>query len=336
MGDSGAPVLGMEERFLVNPNTEAVLKNMGNPERSRWVSIIKHMKRDWQLLILFIPCLVFYIIFRYGPIYGLIIAFKDYQVFVGILDSEWVGLKHFQRFFTSQEFFTLFKNTFLLGFYELIFGFPVPIIFAVLLNEIRVQIFKKWIQTFSYLPHFLSVVIVSSMIIDFLSPSHGLINQILHSLGFEKQYFMINPDWFRTIFVTSGIWNQMGYQSIIYLAAIAGINPALYEAAKVDGCKRHHMMVYVTLPSMMPTILVMLILNIGNMIRIGYEKVLLLYNPMTYDVADVFSTFVYRIGLLEANYSYAAAVGLFEALIALVLLTFANVMSRRFGGRSLW
>lgn len=167
---------------------------------SRWISMLHHMKRDRQLLILFIPCLVFYIIFRYGPIYGMIIAFKDYQFFIGILGSEWVGLKYFQKFFTSSDFWLLFRNTFLLGFYSLAFAFPVTIIFAILLNEVRVRIFKKWVQTLSFLPAFLSIVIVCSMVIDFLSPSNGLINQILHSIGFEKKYFLIDANWFRTIY----------------------------------------------------------------------------------------------------------------------------------------
>ncbi|HEY0827443.1 MAG TPA: ABC transporter permease subunit [Bacilli bacterium] len=304
--------------------------------KTQFGSILHHMKRDKQLLILFIPCLVFYILFRYGPIYGMIIAFKDYQVFVGILGSEWVGLKNFQRFFAGPDFWLLFKNTFLLGFYTLLFGFPVPVIFAILLNEVRVQIFKKWVQTLSYLPIFLSVVIVSSMIIDFLSPGNGLINQILYSFGFEKKYFLIDANWFRTIYVVSDIWSHMGFEAIIYLAAIAGVNPTLYEAAKIDGCTRYHMIRYITVPSIMPTILILFILKTGAIFRIGFEKVLLLYNPMTYEVADVFSTYVYRKGLMETNYSYASAVGMFEALIALVMLLFANFLSRKAGGRGVW
>jgi len=298
--------------------------------------IKQHIKRDRELLLIFIPCLVFYAVFRYGPIYGMIIAFKDYQVFVGILDSAWVGFKHFKQFFSSPDFWLLFKNTFLLGFYTLIFSFPVPIIFAILLNEVRLVMVKKWVQTISYLPSFLSIVIVSSMVIDLLSPGNGTINQVMEYFGFEKKYFLIDPNWFRTIYVVSDIWNHMGYEAIIYLAAIAGISPTLYEAARMDGCKRHHMMWYITLPSMLPTILVLFILKAGAMFRIGYEKVMLLYNPMTYDVADIFATFVYRKGILETNYSFAAAVGMFEAVIALVMLLGANYMSRKAGGKGLW
>lgn len=294
------------------------------------------MKRDRQLLLLFLPCLVFYIIFRYGPLYGLIIAFKDYSVFQGIMGSEWVGFKHFIKFFSSNDFWMLFKNTLSLGFFTLIFGFPIPVLLAISLNELRVKWMKKSIQTFTYLPSFLSVVIISSMVIDFLSPSSGLINKLIAALGFEKIYFLILPEWFRTIYVVSDIWANMGYEAIIYLAAIAGISPTLYEAAKVDGCSRLKSMWHITLPGLMPTILVMFILKTGSMIRIGYEKVLLLYTPTTYEVADVFSTYVYRKGLVEANYSYAAAVGMFEALIAMIMLLSANIISRKAGGKGLW
>ncbi|RTE11465.1 ABC transporter permease [Paenibacillus whitsoniae] len=294
------------------------------------------MKRDRQLLILFAPCLLFYLLFRYGPLYGLIIAFKDYSVFTGVWGSDWVGFKYFIQFFTNQDFWLLFRNTFLLGIYTLVFGFPFPILLAILLNEVRLTWFKKSVQTLSYLPAFLSVVIVSSMIIDFLSPTSGLLNQLLAALGFPKKYFLVDPNWFRPIYVISDIWEKIGYEAIIYLAAIAGINPTLYEAAKVDGASRFRMMRHITLPGLMPTLLVMFILKTGSMIRIGYEKVLLLYNPLTYEVSDVFSTYVYRKGLLESNYSYAAAVGMFEALVAMVMLLGANYISKRIGGNGLW
>ncbi|MFS0836564.1 ABC transporter permease [Paenibacillus sp. 1P03SA] len=306
------------------------------PKRSKGAEILRHIKRDRQLLLLFIPCIVFFILFRYGPLYGLIIAFKNYNVYEGILGSEWVGLEHFKAFFSSQDFWMLFRNTILLGLFTLLWGFPFPILFALLLNEVRLQFFKKTVQTLSYLPAFLSVVIISSMIIDFLSPTRGLLNTMIEALGFSRKYFLIDPEWFRTIYVSSEIWATIGYDAIIYLAAIAGVSPTLYEAARVDGCTRFQMMRYITIPSILPTITIMFILKTGAMFRIGYEKVLLLYNPMTYDVADVFSTYVYRKGLLETNYSYAAAVGLFEALVALVMLLVSNMISRRAGGSSLW
>nr|WP_249315795.1 ABC transporter permease subunit [Bacillus sp. FJAT-49711] len=287
-------------------------------------------------MLLFIPCILFFAIFRYGPMYGLIIAFKDYDVWSGIIGSEWVGLEHFRNFFSSPDFLKLFKNTILLGFYSLLIGFPFPIIFAILLNEVRLLWFKKTIQTVSFLPSFLSIVIVSSMLIDFLSPGNGIINDIIAALGFEKIYFLVEPSWFRSVYIGSDIWQQMGYESILYLAAIAGISPSLYEAAKVDGATRWNRIRYITLPGLMPTILILFIIKAGNMFRIGFEKILLIYNPMTYEVADVFSTYVYRQGLLQANYSYAAAVGLFEGIIALIMLLIANLLSRRLGGKSLW
>lgn len=299
-------------------------------------TLLRKIARDRQLLVLFIPCIVFYALFRYGPLYGLIIAFKDYSVYTGILDSPWVGFKHFERFFSGPDFFLLFRNTFLLGFFALVCAFPFPILLAILLNEVRVHWFKKFIQTASYLPTFLSVVIISSMIIDFLSPNNGIVNKLLNLLGFESKYFLIDPAWFRPVYVLSDIWANTGYEAIIFLAAIAGINPTLYEAARVDGASRLRMMWHVTLPGLLPTILVVFILKTGSMFRVGYEKVLLLYNSMTYDVADVFSTFVYRKGLLESNYSYGAAVGLFEALVAMIMLLGANLISKRLGGKGLW
>ena len=317
---------------------ESAARQAGNAvsKPSRLAAAWKHIKRDRQLLILFIPCLAFYLIFRYGPLYGLLIAFKDYSVFQGVWGSPWVGLKHFAKFFAINDFELLFRNTLLLGFLTLICSFPFPILLALMLNEVRLQWFKKSVQTFSYLPAFLSVVIICSMIIDFLSPTHGIINRIIQAFGIEPIYFLGEKAWFRPVYVISEIWTNMGYESIIYLAAIAGIDPTLYEAARVDGANRYRMMRHITIPGIMSTVVVMFILKTGSMIRIGYEKVLLLYSPMTYEVADVFSTFVYRKGLLESNYSYAAAVGLFEALVALVMLLAANFVSRRLGGRGLW
>lgn len=318
--------------------TEAPIetKTVNPKNKSKVVEILKHLKRDRQLLIIFLPCIIFYVIFRYGPMYGVIIAFKKYNVYLGMLKSPWVGFKYFEQFFSSTDFFLLLKNTFLLGFYSLIWGFPAPIIFAILLNEVRNQKFKKSVQTVSLLPSFLSVVIICSMVIDFLSPGHGVINNILAAMGFERQYFLAKPEWFRTIYIGSDIWAGMGFGAIIYLAALTGIDPTLYEAGKVDGCNRFHAMWHITLPGIFPTIAIMFILRVGNIMRIGFEKVLLLYTPMTYEVSDIFSTYVYRRGLLEANYSYGAAVGLFESVVALVLLLIANTVSRKLSEQSLW
>jgi putative aldouronate transport system permease protein len=303
---------------------------------SRTQRMLNHLKKDRQLIIIFLPCLLFYIIFRYGPIYGLITAFIKYDVYSGILHSPWVGLKYFEQFFSNPDAFKLIRNTFLLGFYDLLWTFPITIIFAILLNEIKKSTFKKTIQTISYLPSFLSVVIVSSMIIDFLSPNHGIVNNIIAALGFQRNYFMIEPQWFRTIYIFSDIWVGTGVGAIIYLASIASIDPSLYESGIIDGCNRFQSIRFITIPCIFPTIATMFILNSGNIFTVGYEKVLLLYNPTTYEVADVIQTYVYRKGILEQNISYASAVGLFQALISLMLLLAANAISKKFSEQSLW
>ncbi len=317
-----------------NVSSESISKQKNNS--SKLSRIVQHIKRDRQLLIIFLPCIIFYAVFRYGPMFGLVMSFQDYGIFLGYFKSPFVGLKHFIKFFSGPDFLLLFKNTFLLGLFTLLWTFPFPILFAIFLNEIRNARFKKTIQTLSFLPSFLSVVIVSSMVIDFLSPSHGIINTFLQALGLEAKYFIIDPKWFRTIFIASEIWSTTGYSAIIYLAAIAGVDPSLYEAAKVDGCSRLRAIWHITLPSILPTVATMFIIKSGSMFSIGYEKVLLLYTPTTYKVADIFSTYVYRKGLLEANYSYAAAVGLFESFVALFLLLISNKMSKKLTEQSLW
>ncbi len=300
------------------------------------LSLMKKVKRDWQLLLILLPGLIFYIIFRYGPMYGMVIAFKDYNVYKGIINSPWVGLKHFRNFFTDPAFIKLFRNTFMLGIYNLFFTFPFPILFAILLNEVRNIKFKKAVQTASYLPSFLSIVIISSMVIDFLSPSNGIINNIIAFLGMEKIYFMIRPEWFRTVYVASEVWARMGFDAILFIAAITGIDQALYEAAELDGCGRLKKMWYITIPSILPTIATLFILKSGSVFRIGFEKVLLLYNPATYEVADIFATYVYRKGFEDMNYSYAAAVGLFESIVALTMLLITNAISKKLSEQSIW
>ncbi len=297
---------------------------------------MRHIIKDRHLLIILLPCIIFYAIFRYGPMFGIVMAFQKYGIYLGFLKSPWVGFENFQKFFGGTDFLLLFKNTFLLGLYNLLWTFPFPVIFAIFLNEVRNDRFKKGIQTISYLPSFLSIVIVCSMVIDFLSPSHGIINTLISSLGFERQYFMIKPEWFRTVYISSEIWSATGFGAIIYLASLSAIDPTLYEAGKVDGCSRFRSIWHITLPGIFPTIATMFILRSGNTFRIGFEKVLLLYTPTTYKVADVFSTYVYRKGLLESNYSYAAAVGFFESLVALILLLITNKISRKLSEQSLW
>lgn len=293
---------------------------------------------DWQLILLALPGFIFYIIFRYGPMYGVTIAFKDYGIFTGILKSPWAEpvTKHFQAFFSSGDFWILLRNTLLLGLYQKLFAFPVPIIFALFLNEVRSMKFKKTIQTITYMPSLLSTVVVCSMVIDMLSPSTGIINQIIKAFGGEPIYFMVKPEWFRTVYITSGIWSGFGHSAVIYIAALSNIDSQLYEAARIDGCTRLKMIWHVTLPGIVPTIVTMFILGIGNIIKAGGEKVLLLYNPATYEVADTFNTYVYRKGILETNYSYSTAVGLFESVVALILIMITNYVSKKVGETSLW
>jgi len=282
-----------------------------------------------------LPVLVYYVIFHYGPMYGAQIAFKDFRPFKGVLGSDWVGFIHFTDFFNSYYFGRLIRNTIVLNVMDIVFGFPAPIILALLLNELKNQRFKKITQTITYLPHFISLVVICGFILDFLRRD-GLINQLLRGFGVEAIPFMIIPGWFKPIFVASNIWQHIGWSSIIYLAALSSINPEIYEAAKIDGASRWRQMWAVTIPGIMPTIIILLILRIGRMMEVGVEKVLLLYNPTIYETADVITSFVYRKGLIEANYSYSAAVGLFNSVINFTLLVLVNKISKRLTETSLW
>lgn len=282
-----------------------------------------------------LPVIVYYLQFHYGPMYGLQIAFKDFSVGRGIWGSRWVGFQHFQEFFGSYYFWRLIRNTLLINFYELIFGFPAPIILALLLNEIRSRLFKRAVQTISYLPHFISIIVIVGMLVDFLARD-GLVNQLLHVFGVESIAFMREPQWFRTIYVSSGIWQGIGWGSIIYLAAISTIDPTLYEASKVDGAGRFKQALHITIPGIMPTIIILFILKMGSMMSVGSEKILLMYNSLTYESADVISTFVYRKGILEANYGYTTAIGLFNSIISFILLVISNSISKRVSETKLW
>lgn len=299
-------------------------------------SLLRTWNRSKYLWLLFLPCLLYFIVFRYAPMFGLIITFKNYNVFKGIIASEWVGFKYYEMFFANPDFFLLLRNTFLLGVYKLIFGFPAPIALALLLNEVRNAVFKKFVQTVSYLPHFISNVIVASMVIMFLSPTGGLVNQILKSLGFQTVNFMMEPGMFRSVYVLSEIWQHIGWETIIYLAALTAVDPQLYEAASMDGANRWRKLWHVTLPGIAPAIVIVFILNVGKVLEIGFEKVFLMYNPATYETADIISTYVYRVGLEQGNFSYAAAIDLFMGIISLIFIWTANTISRKAGETSLW
>jgi len=298
--------------------------------------LLRDIAKHKAIYFMILPMVLYYIIFKYVPMYGSIIAFQDFRVAKGIGGSDWAGLKHFIAFFDSVYFFRVLKNTLLISLYNLVFGFPVPILFAILLNEIRNRLFKSVVQTVSYLPHFISLVVICGLIISFTSRD-GVINSLIAFFGGERSALLGDPANFRTIYVTSQIWQEMGWSSIIYLAALSGINPEIYEAAKVDGAGRFRQIWSITLPSLVPVIMILLILRIGGMMEVGFEKIILLYNPNTYETADVISSFVYRKGLAEgAEYSFTTAVGLFQAVINFILLIGANTFSRRLSDNRLW
>lgn len=294
------------------------------------------LRRDWQLYLLLAPMLIWFAVFLYKPMYGLVIAFQDFSIFRGIEKSPWVGFANFVELFQNDMFIRSFWNTITISGLGLIFAFPVPIILALMFNEIQSGIARSWAQTVVYLPHFISVVIVAGIVINFLSPSIGIVNLMLKGLGFEPIYFLTQPEWFRPVYIGSSVWKEAGFESIVYLAAIAGVSPTLYESARVDGASRWQMMWRITLPCILPTIVIMLIIRIGNLVEVGFEYIILLYRPSTYETADVVSTFIYRTGLQGTQYDLATAAGLFNAVIAFVLVYSANRISRKVSSTSLW
>ncbi|CAN7761158.1 ABC transporter permease subunit [Paenibacillus sp. LjRoot153] len=297
------------------------------------------LKRDIKvnryIYIMIVPVVLYYLIFHYGPMYGIQIAFKDYSPGTGMWNSPWVGFKYFEEFFHSFYFVRLIRNTLLLSFYDLTFGFTAPILLALLLNELRSALFKRIVQTITYVPYFISLVVVVGLMVDFLARD-GLINNILAHFEFEKLAYLSESGWFRTLFVSSGIWQNIGWGTIIYLAAMSSIDPSLYEAAKVDGASRLKQIVHITMPGIMPTVIILLILQIGSLMSINSDKILLMYNTATYNTADVIGTYVYRKGILEASFSYSAAIGLFNSVINFMLLILANSFSKRVTETKLW
>jgi len=290
------------------------------------------------LVLLSIPAFVLLIIFNYIPMYGIVIAFQKYNPAIGILKSPWVGFLHFSNYFKDPFFFRILRNTFLLGLFSLICGFPAPILLALLLNEVKLKTYKRFAQTISYLPNFISTVIIIGILKDLFSPSGGIVNEILQYLGLIKSpiNFFGESEWFRPLYIGSGIWQGVGFGSIIYLAAIAGINPELYESALIDGANRWHQMIYITLPTISSTIIILFILAVGGILGNDFTKILLMYSPITYETADVIQTYVYRQGIQNANYSYASAVGLFMSLISFAFLFGTNYISKKVSETSLW
>ncbi|WP_312098382.1 ABC transporter permease subunit [Niallia sp.] len=294
------------------------------------------VRKNWDLYLLITPIIAYFIIFKYIPMYGVQIAFKEFIAVEGILNSPWVGLEHFERFFQSFYFERLLSNTLLIGLYELAIGFPIPIILALLINEVKNKYFKPFIQTITYAPHFLSIVVVVGILYLFLSPQTGIVNQVIVFFGGEPIYFMAEPGWFKTIFVFSGVWQNMGWSSIIYLAALSAIDPQLHEAAKIDGASRLQRIWHINLPGIKPTIIIMLILQCGSILGVGFEKVFLMQNSLNMSASDVISTHVYRTGIIGADYSYSAAIGLFESVVNLVILLVVNYTAKKVNKVSLW
>lgn len=288
-----------------------------------------------QVYVMLLPALVFYAVFCYAPMFGLTIAFQDYSVTKGVFGSPFIGFENFKNFFTNYKFWELMRNTLSINIWGFIFGFPAPIIFALLLNEMKNLRCKKLVQTVTYMPHFISTVVIASMILTFTS-SEGIVNDVRVLFGGERISFMTEPKYFYFIYILSDIWQNVGWSSIIYIAALSSVDQELYEAAAIDGAGRFKQMLHITLPGISQTIIIMMIMRLGQMLTVGYEKIILLYNPVIYETSDVISTYVYRRGLLEGDYSYSAAVGMFNSVFNFIFLITSNSVSRKLTGSGLW
>lgn len=303
---------------------------------TQWHLAKRSFQRHWQLYILMILPVLHFIIFKYVPMLGAVIAFKDYNVVQGIIDSPWVGLKHFENFFNNPVAWDLIKNTFFLSIYQLAVTFPLPILLALALNEIKDGIFKRSVQMFTYAPYFISTVVIVSMIILMLSPRTGIVNNLMEAVGLDTVNFLGQAELFRSVFVWSDAWQITGYSAIIYLAALAGVDKQQYEAAKIDGASRLQKIWNIDIPAIMPTIVIILILSVGNLMAIGFEKVYLLQNPLNLGTAEILQTYVYKMGIINANFSFATAVGLFNSIINLILLFIVNAIAKKVSGNGLW
>jgi len=303
----------------------------------RWIrSMRKELKRNRFLYMLLVPVAIYLLLFKYAPMAGEIIAFKNYRLSDGIWGSSWVGFQQFEKLFASREFYIVLKNTLLLNLYSLLFAFPAPILLAIMLNEVRVEWYKRTLQNLLYIPHFISWIVLGSIIIALLSPSTGIVNYLLQAFGIEPIYFMADKLWWPVTFIVSGIWKEAGFGTILYLAAMASIDPTLYEAAKIDGANKIRQIWHVTLPGIRSTIAILLILQVGKMMDVGFEQVYALRNPAVTSVAEVISTFVYTRGIVNLQYSYTTALGLFQSLIALILIVSVNRIIKALGERGLW
>ncbi|MFD0616053.1 ABC transporter permease [Paenibacillus sp. GCM10027629] len=308
----------------------------GSNRRGYFPSLWSDIWKEWDLYLLLVPGVLFILLFKYTPMYGITIAFKDFNIFTGFGDSPWVGWKHFEKLFTSPDFARVFQNTVIISLLKIIILFPLPIIVALMLNEMKNMIIKRSVQTVIYLPHFLSWVIVSGLFIDLLSTNGGLVNKLLVSLNLEPVAFFLDNSVFRSVLVTSAGWKETGWSTIVYLAAFSMVDPTLYEAAKIDGAGRWKQLWHITLPGIAPIIILMFILRLGNILEAGTEQILVMYNPVVYKVSDVIGTYVYRQGLGNQDYSFTTAVGLFEAVISFTLVIVGNALSKKYLQRGIW
>ena len=315
---------------------QEILPSMPTRNVDSWPSIIANdWRKHWNLYLLILPILVYYIVWCYGPMYGILVAFKEFSPKKGIWGSTFVGLKHFKDFFNSPFAFRVVRNTIMINFWNLIFGFPLPIVFALLLNEIRNKAFKRTVQTVTYMPYFISLVVICGMLVDFTA-SDGIFGEITRILGGTPTNMLAEPKYFRSIYVVSDVWQKLGWDSIIFLSALSAINIELYEAATIDGAGKLKQVFHVTLPGITPTIAILLVLRIGSMMSLGFEKIILLYNGLTYETGDVISSYVYRKGIIENNFGFSTAVGLFNSVINFALVIFANKASAKMTETSLW
>ncbi|AEI46306.1 ABC transporter permease [Paenibacillus mucilaginosus] len=310
----------------VAAKSNAIAKKRGNES-----GLFKRMLKNRAIYLMILPGLLFFLIFKYVPMWGLIIAFQDYKPYLGITGSPFVGFEHFERLFSDDMFFTILRNTLLLFGMNLLFYFPVPIILALMLNEVRHAMFKKWVQTLVYVPHFMSWVIIVSITFVMLSMDRGLINEILVMMGFEKINFLLSNEWFRPMYILQVIWREAGWGTIIYLAAMAAIDPGLYEAARMDGAGRFRQIWHITLPSVRSVIMTLLILKIGDVLELGFEHIYLLLNSMNREVAEIFDTYVYTAGLKQGQYSFSTAIGFFKSVVGLMLVMAANWLAKKAG-----
>ncbi|NOU74294.1 ABC transporter permease subunit [Paenibacillus sp. LMG 31458] len=300
--------------------------------QGRWTNI----RKNWAVYALSIPGIFFFLLFKYIPLFGSVIAFQNYNIFHGITGSAWVGLEHFKKMFAYVDFLIILKNTIIIGLYDLLFAFPVPIILALLLNELRIAAFKRLVQTLVYMPHFLSWVIVGGIVVGLLSPTTGFVNHVIGIFGIEPIYFLGENEYIRSILIGSGIWKDSGWGTIIYLAAIAGINPDLYEAAVIDGAGRLRQTFSITIPTILPTIMILFLLHIGNFLDFGFERVFIFLNPLNNEYGEIIDTYVYRAGLVDRQYSYTTAIGLFKSVVGLMMIVIGNTLTKKTTGDGLY